>query len=242
MTKEADEFGILLKEKLLFSIQSLCEIGEELSSVEKFDTSSQSVLHLIMGTLVISKAAILLVEDDNKKLKTVASRGINDPELTLDIPSNVLNKLHKSQEPIFIESTEEEVLKNFFDENNELIEELHSHIWFTLKVKSRFLGIISISKKFMGQAYEPVDLELLNIIVQQLSIAINNFYLIKDLKNSNFQLNRKLLELETLYDLGIAIGSIMEIDQLAEQILINAVGLTEKRKWFKNGFQHQSAS
>jgi phosphoserine phosphatase RsbU/P len=96
-----------------------------------------------------------------------------------------------------------------------------------LRVKRRLLGGISVSKKFMGQDYEPVDLELLNIIVQQLSIAVNNYYLIKDLKDANFQLNRKLLELETLYDLGIAIGSIMEVEELAEQILMNAVGLTD---------------
>jgi sigma-B regulation protein RsbU (phosphoserine phosphatase) len=227
MSKDSGDFSSVLKEKLLYSIQSLCEIGEELSSIERFDTSSQSVLHLIMGTLMISKAAILLFDKESGQLKLAASRGVSDSKLTIDMPSNVHNKLHHSSDPILVSNPESKVLKEFFDTNADTLKTLHSHYWLSLRVKSRLLGIISVSKKFMNQEYEHVDLELLNIIVQQLSIAINNYYLIRDLKQTNFRLNRKLLELETLYDLGIAIGSIMEVEELAEQILINAVGLTD---------------
>lgn len=232
MAEDQSEFASILKEKLLFSIQSLCEIGEELSSIEKFESSSQSVLHLIMGTLVISKAGILIFDDENQHLKLAASRGVENTELSFEVPANVINKLHHSSDPIFVENTEDQVLRNYFDSISEELAQLYSHIWIPLKVKSRLLGVISISKKFMGQEYEPVDLELLNIIVQQLSISINNFYLIKNLKDANFQLNRKLLELETLYDLGIAIGSIMEVEELSEQILINSVGLTDASSGF----------
>ena len=39
-------------EKLLYSIRSLSEIGEELSSAEEFENSSMAVLHLIMGLVM----------------------------------------------------------------------------------------------------------------------------------------------------------------------------------------------
>ena len=226
MTIDNEDLGPDLKERLLYSIQSLCEIGEELSSIERFENSSQMVLHLIMGTLVISKAAILLYDEESKELRISAARGI-DEDLVIPVESHVLNKLHHSSKPIIWDAPEGDVLEGFKDKNQHLLDELHSHIWFSLKVKSRFLGVISISRKFMGQSYEPVDLELLNIIVQQLSIAINNYYLIRDLKQTNFQLNRKLVELETLYDLGIAMGSIMDVTELSEHILFNAVGLID---------------
>lgn len=246
MNDTGDDYSPVLKEKLLFSIQSLCEIGEELSSTEQFESSSQSILHLIMGTLVISKAAILLLDEGSREFRLVASRGVKDANLHIPLPDNALNVLHHRLEPILVTNPEHKVLTEYFEKNRGAIEQLHSHYWLPLRVKSRLLGVISVSKKFMGQDYEPIDLELLNIITQQLSIAVNNYYLIRDLKESNFQLNRKLLELETLYDLGIAIGSILDVSELAEQILINAVGLTDASAGFlaltgESGFDIASA-
>lgn len=226
MTFDKEDIGPDLKDRLLYSIQSLCEIGEELSSIDRFENSSQMVLHLIMGTLVISKAAILLYDEEKKELVISSSRGV-DENISVPIESNVLNSLHHINEPILWDNPDHEVFKKYKEKNQHVLDSLHSHIWFSLKVKSRFLGVISISRKFMGQNYEPVDLELLNIIVQQLSIAINNYYLIKHLKEANFQLSRKLVELETLYDLGIAIGNIMDVNELSEQILFNSVGLID---------------
>lgn len=215
------------RERLLFAIQSLCEIGEELSNAEQFSESSHSILHLIMGTVVISKAAVLLYDENTSELSIAASRGIEDKEIRLKLPPMVVKTLHRSSDPIRIADPQNETLSGFFAEAENVLVDLHSHIWLPLQVRSRFLGVVSVSRKFMNQEYESVDLELLNVISQQLSIALNNFYLIKDLKQTNFQLNRKLLEQETLFDLGIAIGSIMEKHELAETILFNAVGLTD---------------
>lgn len=227
MSKENGEYAALLKEKLIFSLDALSEIGEELSSAEQFQESSKAILHLIMGTLVISKAAILLYDSRREELEVVASRGVKKPGLRIKLPESARRKLHTGPVTNYINAPKEEALSRFFDEHRDDLELLHSYIWVPLRVKSRLLGVISISKKFMDNEYEQVDLELLHIISQQLSIAINNYCLIRDLKDSNFQLNRKILELETLYDLGIAIGSLMAIPELAEQILINAVGLTD---------------
>jgi sigma-B regulation protein RsbU (phosphoserine phosphatase) len=230
--EEASSFSSDARERLLFAIQSLCEIGEELSNSETFESSSNSILHLIMGTVVISKAAVLLYQPEKSELSIAASRGIDNKDIRLKLPPTVLKALHRQNEPFRISSVENETLAKYFEERENDLVELHSHAWIPLHVRSRFLGVVSVSRKFMNQDYESVDLELLNIIGQQLSIALNNFYLINDLKNTNFQLNRKLLEQETLFDLGIAIGSIMEKDELAETILFNAVGLTDASSGF----------
>jgi sigma-B regulation protein RsbU (phosphoserine phosphatase) len=220
------------RERLLFAIQSLCEIGDQLSSTEEFESSSNAILHLIMGTVVISKAAVLLFDEDKTELHIGASRGIEDTSIRLKLPQLVLKALHHRSSAIRLSEPQNEVMQKFFEENESTLVDLHSHVWLPLNVKSRFLGVITVSRKFMNQDYEDVDLELLNIISQQLSIALNNFYLIRDLKQTNFQLNRKLLEQETLFDLGIAISSIMEQHELADTILLNAVGLTDASSGF----------
>ncbi|HUX06837.1 MAG TPA: SpoIIE family protein phosphatase [Acidobacteriota bacterium] len=217
----------ILKEKLLYSIQSLTEIGEELSAAEQFESSSRAVLHLLMGTVVISKAAIMVFDEDANMLRISASRGIEDPEITFKISRKLAAAFHAVKEPFPVDNPPNDRLREFFEEHKQDIDNLHSHLWIPLNVKRGFIGAISVSKKFMSGEYEEVDLELLSIIAQQLSIAINTYRLIHSLKTTNFQLNRKILELEILYDLGIAIGTLMEIRELSEQILINAVGLTD---------------
>jgi len=216
-----------LKEKLLYSIRSLTEIGEELSSAEEFESHSRAVLHLMMGTLVISKSAIMLCNEACTELRVCVSRGIDGAPLALRLPREVRSALHAIGKPFRITDPPDEKLRPFFKEHAEELRRLHSYLWVPLCVRARLLGVVSVSKKFMGGDYQEVDLELLNIIAKQLSIAINNFRLIHSLKTTNFQLNRKLLELETLYDLGIAIGTLKEVRDLSEQILINAVGLTD---------------
>ena len=227
MKADGNNVAAFLKEKLLYSIQSINEIGEELSAIEEFESSSRAVLHLIMGTLVISKAAILLFDEERGELTVSAGRGLTDSDLAVKLSRDVVKALSITAGPVLVSRPENAELVKFFKKNEEVIKALSSHIWVPLWVKRGFLGVISVSKKFMDQEYEQVDLELLNIIARQLSIAVNNFRLIRSLKEANFQLNRKILELETLYDLGIAIGSLMEIQELSEQILINAVGLTD---------------
>ena len=227
MSSDAEDAATDLKEKLLYSIQSLNEIGEELSSIEEFATSSRAVLHLVMGTLVISKAAIMLFDERSGELAVSASRGIADTGLRLGLPPGVVRALHAAREPFFVDDPPDPAIAEFFAGHAGELEALHSHIWAPLRVKRGLLGVVSVSRKFMKGEYEEVDLELLNIIVQQLSIGFNTFRLISSLREINFQLNRKILELETLYDLGIAIGGLMEVPELCELILINAVGLTD---------------
>jgi sigma-B regulation protein RsbU (phosphoserine phosphatase) len=227
MNTDSHDVSSILKDKLLYSIQSLCEIGDELSSIEDFEGSSRAVLHLIMGTLVISKAAILLLNENTGELHVSAARGIDDPALRIKLSRDVVKALHAATEPFRVDNPPSQELQHFLSKNKELVAALKSHVWVPLRVKRSLLGVISVSKKFMDKDFESIDLELLNIIAQQLSIAVNDFRLIRSLRDTNFQLNRKILELETLYDLGIAISSLLEVNELYEQILINAVGLTD---------------
>ncbi len=227
MGSDAEDAATDLKEKLLYSIQSLNEIGEELSSIEEFASSSRAVLHLVMGTLVISKAAIMIYDERSGELAVSASRGLADTALRLELPPGMVRALHAAREPFFVDDPPDPAIAEFFADHAGELEALHSHIWAPLRVKRGLLGVVSVSRKFMKGEYEEVDLELLNIIVQQLSIGFNTFRLISSLREINFQLNRKILELETLYDLGIAIGGLMEVPELCELILINAVGLTD---------------
>ena len=53
---------------------------------------------------------------------------------------------------------------------------------------------------------------------------------IENVEQKKKQLNIKLLELETLFDIGVAISSVLNVDELAEDVLFRAIGVLNASK------------
>ncbi len=52
----------------------------------------------------------------------------------------------------------------------------------------------------------------------------------QELKEQQFQVNYRVVELEALYDVGLAVASTLDLDRLSEEILLRAVGLLDARR------------
>ncbi len=51
----------------------------------------------------------------------------------------------------------------------------------------------------------------------------------RTLKETRFELRERVLELESLYDLGLSIGGQLDLDRLADEILLRSISLTNSR-------------
>jgi sigma-B regulation protein RsbU (phosphoserine phosphatase) len=71
---------------------------------------------------------------------------------------------------------------------------------------------------------EPSPVELL------LGLALANCRLRRRVKRQSFQASYRGVEIEALYDVGLAIASTLDLDALAEEILIRAVSLLDARR------------
>ncbi|MFB0518696.1 MAG: GAF domain-containing protein, partial [Acidobacteriota bacterium] len=215
-----------LVDRLLFSLTSLGELGEALTSGEDFLTNSRALLHQILGTLMISKGAILFFDIQTRQLTVKASRGISQRKLTLALKDDEVDALRSFKGPLLL-SQPPAFLSSFTKEQKKAIEALHSYIWLPLVVRKQLVGILSLSRKFMDLEYTPADTELLEIIAHHLAIAIHNHQLLSQLKEVNFELDHKILELETLYDVGIRISSLLKAEELSEEIQLRSVSLLD---------------
>ena len=92
------------------------------------------------------------------------------------------------------------------------------------------LGILCIGKKFMGEEYSSADTKILEIIAHHLTKALYNYELIRDVEDKKTQINLKLLELETLFDISVAISSVLDTEELGEDVLWRAVGILNASK------------
>jgi sigma-B regulation protein RsbU (phosphoserine phosphatase) len=67
-------------------------------------------------------------------------------------------------------------------------------------------------------------------LILALSSALRAAILGKHLKQQSFAINYRGVELEALYDVGLAIASMLNLDQLGEEILVRAVSLLDARR------------
>src|SRR3954454_1287343 len=63
-----------------------------------------------------------------------------------------------------------------------------------------------------------------------LASALKNCRLKAELKEQQFQVNYRVVELEALYDVGLAVASTLDLDRLSEEILLRAVSLLDARR------------
>jgi sigma-B regulation protein RsbU (phosphoserine phosphatase) len=60
--------------------------------------------------------------------------------------------------------------------------------------------------------------------------AIKNLRLRQELKEQQFQVNYRVVELESLYDVGLAVAATLDLVKLSEEILLRAVSLLDARR------------
>lgn len=63
-----------------------------------------------------------------------------------------------------------------------------------------------------------------------LSSMLTNQQLLQETREGDLQLKLRLLELESLYDIGLSIASTLNVDELADEILFRMISLTNARR------------
>src|SRR5947199_2290359 len=63
-----------------------------------------------------------------------------------------------------------------------------------------------------------------------LATSLKSCRLKQELKEQQFQVNYRVVELEALYDVGLAVASTLDLDRLSEEILLRAVSLLDARR------------
>ncbi|HVR99940.1 MAG TPA: SpoIIE family protein phosphatase [Thermoanaerobaculia bacterium] len=67
-------------------------------------------------------------------------------------------------------------------------------------------------------------------IVALLASALKGCRLKQELKEQQFQVNYRVVELEALYDVGLAVTATLDLDRLSEEILLRAASLLDARR------------
>ena len=212
-------------DQLDYYLNSLGELGKVLIDSKEPKSIGNGLLRLTLGTVMASKGAIFLSDNETNLFSILVSQGL------------------KKKHPFYInESSKQELNKvqGFIDYNplikwidgdfKDYLDTLKIKIIIPLYHKKLLIGILCIGQKFMGQKFSNTELKLLQIISNHLTKALYNYILIKEIEKKENDLNLKLLELETLFDISLAISSVLDINELSEEILWRSVGILNASK------------
>ncbi len=211
-------------EKLEYYLSSLSELGGILIDAEKIETVSSGILRLTLGTVMASKGAIFLYKKETNRLSFLTTKGIEkaNPFIASVDFKKELKKYNKKH--IFLEKNKKTIIIEKKTRGGKL------KIALPLFHKNNLLGILCVGPKFMNESYTEVDIKILEIISNHLTKALYNYKLINDVETKTSELNIKLLELETLFDISVAISSVLDIKELGEDVLWRSVGILNASK------------
>ena len=82
----------------------------------------------------------------------------------------------------------------------------------------------------MGEKFTDLDKNVLKVVCNHLVKSLHNNQLLSSLDKKRNDLNLKLLEQQTLFDISVAISSVLDINKLGEDILWRSVGVLNASK------------
>lgn len=180
-----------------------------------------NLLLILMGKLLVNKAAIFIHSPISNRYKVVKQKGVRtlaDREFTLDFISDV-------NDPICdIEHAGLEVAEE--------IKMSGLNYFIPLKTSELHLGYLSLGKKMNRLEFSSNEMKLLLSVSSIASIGIANSRLLTELKKTNKQLDKKVQELHTLFDISQEFSGTLEQKQIVRIFKFALLGQMLVQRFF----------
>ena len=210
-----------------YYLSSLDELGEILIEADKIESVASGILRLTLGTIMASNGAIFIFHKEDTSVSELCSIGINNNSKSIKLSDSFLVNIKVYQYGVLNYDKQPDWIEGDFKKY--LAKSIIKTI-IPLFHKNRLLGILCVGEKFMSEVFTNIDYKILEIISNHLTKSLFNYELIQNVEEKKQELNIKLLELETLFDIGVAISSVLDVDELAHDVLLRAVGILNASK------------
>ncbi|HPQ40470.1 MAG TPA: SpoIIE family protein phosphatase [bacterium] len=226
MVPESTEIN---RERLMFLLKTLEDMGQTLTEGETFDSAARYLLRMLLGAIGISNGAIFTYVSRRNMLRLKAQTLEADCRMEeIRISPETANQMARAPQPYRIEELPSFIAEGFTDildawRQNEVM------IVIPLAVKSDLLGMVCLGRRFMNQEYSAMDLEVLGLLTRHISLYFHSQKSLEQARSANFELRRKILEMEQLYEVGLAITGLRKPDELLQEVLVRAIAILDAR-------------
>ena len=205
-------------ERLIFSLSELEHLGQTLiSGHSNFNHSSKTYLRITLGTLQVTRGAILRYHPTRQNLEVVASSPDEVFSPITAEPSEIEILL---QHPFIEGENLPEGLEQFFTRAGKFVETIGIRLWVPLKIQDEFLGMIGLGSFLGRETLEAWEMELLTTLAHQISIAIAYSQMVEGVQSEKFRLFM-------LAESAPQICQLLQPEAAAEQVVHQAVSLLD---------------
>ncbi|HAO93227.1 MAG: hypothetical protein A2X99_01235 [Deltaproteobacteria bacterium GWB2_55_19] len=198
-------------ERLLFNLNTLAELGEEITSPKDFTRVVKSSLYMVMGTFSASKGIVFQYDQGDGLFTQIASKGLTDVRgAGLKIGKDAASAIIRNNKPVDLKSADPIIA--LLGPGREFLERLGARVLAFLIVKDELLGLIAISDKFSGEDYTLYDYQLLSVMGQHISFSLHSHTLLMRLmyrynENKGLYENLRRIYYDTIHAFAAAIDA-----------------------------------
>lgn len=176
-----------------FELRTLLETSRLLIESRDTDFVLNNLLLITMGKLLVSRAAILLhnPNDNTYSLAKIKGRSVTQEQKKINL--NIKPDLKKS---IWLDTELDGVdIPTLFIGSN-------AGFLFNLRTSNRHIGYLYLGTKGNQQPLQTAEIEFVEGLCIISSVALANSKMFTELKETNRKLDRRIYELNTLFDLS----------------------------------------
>ena len=191
-----------------FDLRAIFETSQLLSSSLDLEFVLSNLLRTAMGKLLVTKGTALLYNPLRSAYNVASVMGISglskDDELVLG-QLDLEYTMHDESVP-------------------EALKELGIKLVFPVAFGHREIGLIGLGAKFTKQEFGEQELEFMASLVNMSSAAVHNSLMVEELKIANRDLDAKVQQLNTLFDLSQEFNSTVDRSSLVKLLTFALMG------------------
>ncbi|NTW59158.1 MAG: HD domain-containing protein [Nitrospirae bacterium] len=159
--------------RLLFSMSSLVDLGQEATSSKDLSAKMKAALYVITGMFSVPTAALFVYNPQRKILRLFVEKGRRARERRVKgiplLPEHI--KRFRMNDPHTFRDMAESA---FFVRNKEVFSDLQTTIFLPLFAKGDFVGAIALGRKLGRAPFRQGEKDVLRVIAHQMAITLHN--------------------------------------------------------------------
>lgn len=211
------------RQRSRLDLKTVLETSRVLIEAKDVQFVIENLVRIAMGKLLVSRAAILLYDEERKIYAVHAAKGSADLKrlrsVTLNIDPKNLEQPHLHLADIEGQTQE---LKTLFP----------GGVIFNLRTSSQHLGFLVISQKFTKNEFTEEELEFVESLCIISSTAVANSRMFDQLNQANRKLDQRIHELNTLFDLSKEFNLLSNRDKISRIFKFALMGQLLIRSFF----------
>ena len=199
-------------DRRLLELTALFEISQLLNASLNLTSIVDNILLSPMGRMMINKGMFLLHRGKNQyEVLTVKGlpRKLLSKKITMhNVPAKPFLTGEESQPPDWM---------TFFEESN-------LNLFLPITLRHEVIGMVCFGKKLVGGDYLESEIEFLSSIANIAATSIQNGMVFEELKSVNARLDKKIQELNTLFDIGKELNSSLDSSKIVRLLAYGLMG------------------